>query len=202
MLKPWFLQSKPKIILPDRSPDACAFGRGPLPDELIADLPWVSDFDPFNPADQARLRLIIRVSNVKGQTFLVRSATDGQRMALATFTSFPTSDEVASAVAEKDGRGAYNVWATLPHPQLIRTFYVQGPARRPSAKSRQQDRIDTVTTEIKADLMEMAIEHLKDHPEVFDELALGLLCKELNVPVPNLPSFEEEVVHEAMRDPE
>ena len=130
-----------------------------------------------------------------------RRATDAERKELATFSSFPTSDEVSAAVAERYGGGPFNVWATLPRPQLLRTFHVQGPARRPSANSRQQDRTANLKTEIKADLMEMAIEHLREHPEVFNELALGLLCKEIGVRVPEMPSFEEEVVNEAMGDP-
>ncbi len=51
MIKPRFLRSKPKITLPDRTPDDSEFGRGLLPDDLAADLPWVSEFDPFDPAD-------------------------------------------------------------------------------------------------------------------------------------------------------
>lgn len=50
MLRPRFLQPKVRIILPGRTPDNSEFGRGLLPDDLIADLPWVSDFDPSNPA--------------------------------------------------------------------------------------------------------------------------------------------------------
>ena len=207
MLKPWFLQPKSRIIVSDRPPDDSGFGRDQLPDDLLASLPWVSDFDPFNPADQARLRLIIRVSNVKGQGFVVHSArvssADGTlSKALATFASFPTHDEVSAAVAEPHGGGPYNVWATLPRPQLLRTFFVQGSAPKRSAESRQQNHIADLTAEIKADLMEMAIEHLREHPEVFNELALALLCKELDVPVPEMPDFEEEIVREAMRDPE
>ena len=202
MLKPWFLQPKVRIILPERAPDDSEFGRGLLPDDLVAGLPWVSEFDPFDPAEQSRLRLILRVSNVKGQTFLIRSAVDVEGKPLATFASFPTSDEVSAAVAEPYGRGPYNVWGTKPRPQLLRTYFVQGPVRRHSGESREQDRIADLTTEIKADLMEMAIERLQDHPEVFDSLALGLLCKELDVPVPDMPDFEAEVLSEAMRDPE
>ena len=47
--------------------------------------------------------------------------------------------------------------------------------------------------------MEMAIEYLQDHPEVFNELVLGLLCKEIGVPLPTLPDLEEELVREAAR---
>ena len=201
MLRPRILQPKVRIILPFRPPDNSEFGRGTLPDDLLADLPWVSDFDPSNPADQAKLRLILRVSSVKGQTFFVCSATDAQRKALATFSSFPTSDEVSAAVAEKHGRGAYNVWAPLPRPQLLRTFHVQGSAKRPSAKSRQQDRITDLKTEIRADLMEAGLQYLRDHPEMFAELSLGLLCKEIGMPVPLMPTFEQELLNEAMRDP-
>ena len=207
MLTPSFFRRKPKVILPGRPPDESGFGRRLLPDDLVADLPWVSEFDPSTPADQARLRVILRASRVRGQGFVVHSArvssADGTlSKALATFASFPTHDEVASAVAEPYGGGPFNVWATLPRPQLLKTYHVPGSARRQAKQSRQRDRIADLTTEIKADLMEMAIEHLRDHPEVFNELALGLLCHELNVPVPEMPSFEEEIVNEAMRDPE
>lgn len=202
MLRPRFLQPKVRIILPDRTPDDSEFGRGMLPDDLLAALPWVSDFDSSSPADQAKLRLIIRVSNVKGQTFFVCLATDAQRKALATFSGFPASDEVSAAVAEKHGRDAYNVWSSKPRPQLIRTFHVQGPARRPSANSWQQDRIADLKTEIRADLMEAGLQYLRDHPEMFAELSLGLLCKEIGMPVPLMPTFEQELLNEAMRDPE
>ena len=75
----------------------------------------------------------------------------------------------------------------LPHwTSALRTFLVHGSARRPSTKSRQQNRIADLTTKIKGDLMEMAIEHLQDHPEVFNELALAMLCGEKDVPVPGL----------------
>ena len=200
MFRPWFLARKVRIILPDQASDDSEFGRGPLPDDVLADLPWVSEFDPSNPTDQARLRQILRVSSLKGQSFLVCRATDARRDALATFSSFPTRDEVSAAVAEPYG-GPFNVWATLPRPQLLRTYWVPGSAPRRSAKSRHQDRIAELTTEIKADLMETAIERLKDHPEVFDDLALGLLCKELDVSVPEMPDFEEQIVRETMRDP-
>ena len=202
MLKPWFLQPKPKIILPDQAPDDSGFGRGLLPDDVLSDLPWVSEFDLFDPVDQRRLRQVLRASTVKGQTFIVRSATDAQGEALATFSDFPTGDAVGAAVAEPYGRGPYGVWSTRPRPQLIRTYFVHGSARRPSARSRQQrDRIADIATELKADLMEMAIEHLREHPEVLNELALGLLCKEIGVQIPKMPSFEEEIVREARRDP-
>ena len=93
MLRLRFLQPKVRIILPVRPPDNSEFGRGLLPDDFLAELPWISDFDLSNPADQAKLRIILRVSNVKGQVFSVCSTTDAQRKALATFSSFPTSDE-------------------------------------------------------------------------------------------------------------
>ena len=202
MFRPWFLAREPRITLPEGAIDDSEAGRGPLPDDLLADLPWVSDFDPSNPADQARLRLILRASNVKGQTFLVRSATDFDGEAVATFSSFPTSDEVSAAVAEKHSGGPHNVWSTKPSPHLLRTYFLQGSAPRRSAKSRQQERIAELTVEIKAALMESAMDHLKDHPEVFNELALRLLCKEIGVPVPEMPSFEEQIVNEAMREPE
>ncbi len=110
MLKPWFLRPKPKITLPERAPDDSEFGRGPLPDDLLADLPWVAEFDPFNPAETVKIQLIPRVSRVKQQTFFVSSATDvQQRKALATFSSFPTSHEVTAAVVESHGGGPFNV---------------------------------------------------------------------------------------------
>ena len=201
MLRPWFLRPKPKIILPARPQGDSEFGRGVLPDDFVADLPWLSEFDPSNPVDQARLGVILRVSSVKGQSFVVCLATDAQRKALVTFASFPTSDEVSEAVAERYGGGVFNVWSSKPRPQLIRTFHVQGSPKGPSAKSRQQDRIAELIVEIKAALMESAMDHLQDHPEVFNELALGVLCKELGIPIPNMPDFEEEMVREAQRDP-
>ena len=124
MLLPRFLQRKPKNILPARLPGDSEFGRSPLPDDLLADLPWVAEFDPFDPADQVKLRLIFRVSSVKRQTFFVCSATNAQRKALANFASFPTHDEVSAAVVEPFGGGPFNVWATLPRPQLLKTYFV------------------------------------------------------------------------------
>ena len=202
MLRPCFLQPKIRIILPTRPPNDAEFGRGLLLDDVLADLPWVSEFDPSNPADQAKLRLILRVSRVKGQTFFVRSATDVEGKALATFSGFPTSDDVTAAVGEPHGRGPYNVWSTMPRPQLLRTYWVPGSAPRRSANSRQQDRIADLKTEIKAALLEAGYQYLRDNPEMFAELSLGLLCKEVGLPVPEMPDFEEEIVREAMRDPE
>lgn len=202
MLKPWFLRSKPKITLPVQASDDSGFGRGPLPDDVLADLPWAAEFDSSNPAGRAKLRLILRVSRVKQQTFFVSSATDvQQRKALATFSSFPTSYEVSAAVAEPYGGGAFNIWAALPHPQLLKTYHVQGPIRRPSPGSRQQDRIAEIANEIRVGLLEAGYQYLRDHPEMFAELSLGLLCQEVGVRVPEMPSFEQELLNEAMRDP-
>ena len=203
MLLPWFLRPKPKITLLAKAPDDSEFGRGTLPDDLFADLPWLAEFDSSNPAEQAKLRLILRVSNVRGQTFAICRATDAQRKALATFSGFPTRDEVTAAVVEPFGGGPFNVWATLPRPQLLKKYHVPGPTKRRSAKSQQHDRIAELTTETKADLLEAGYHYLRrEHPEVFNALALSVLCKELDVPVPEMPSFEEEIVREAMREPE
>ena len=202
MLRLRFLQPKVRIILPVRPPDNSEFGRGLLPDDFLAELPWISDFDLSNPADQAKLRIILRVSNVKGQVFSVCSTTDAQRKALATFSSFPTSDEVSAAVAEKHGRGVYNVWATLPRAQLLKTYHVPGSAKRPSATSRQRESIAELKMEITALLLKEGYEQLQQHPELFAEFAIGFLAKELDVPAPILPDFDEQIIRETMRDPE
>lgn len=201
MLKPWFLRSKPKIILPEPAPDDSAFGRGPLPDDLLADVPWVAEFDLFDPAQTVKVRLILRGSTVKGQTFFVCRATDALRKALATFSNFPTSDEVSAAVVEPFGGGPLNLWATLPHPQLLKTYHVPGPAKRRSEKARQQESIAELKMEITALLLKEGYDQLQQHPELFAEFAIGFLAKELDVEAPTLPSFEEQIIRETMRDP-
>ena len=139
MLRPWFLQPKVKIIPPERTPDGSESGRGTLPDDLVADLPWVSEFDLFDPAQMVRVHLILRVSRVKGQTFSVISATDvQQRKALATFTSFPTSDEVSAAVSEpfaaaRMASGVPNPARSSSGPSMCRDR-LRGPQRNPGSK--------------------------------------------------------------------
>ena len=96
------------------NPDDSELGRGTLPDDLLADLPCVSKFDPFDPAQTVRLRLILMVSRVKGQTFSVCLATDAWRDALATFATFPTHDEVSAAVAEH--MAAARTTSGVPNP--------------------------------------------------------------------------------------
>ena len=50
--------------------------------------------------------------------------------------------------------------------------------------------------------MEAGYQYLREHhPEVLNALALSVLCKEIGVPVPEMPSFEEEIIREAMRAP-
>ena len=72
----------------------------------------------------------------------------------------------------------------------------------PPQSDLQSDRMAERKEELKLDLMELGYLHLQEHPEVFNELALGVLCNEIGVQVPEMPSFDEEIVHEAMRDPD
>ena len=202
MLRPWFLQPKVNIALDRRTTDNFDVDHGPLPNDLQSDLPWVVDFDVSNPADRVRMTQILRVSRVKNQTFLVRRVTESGGKPLARFNVFPTADDLTAAVAERYGGGQYNVFSTKP-PQLLRTFLVYGPTKR-SAKEHphQPDRMAELKEDLRFDLMELAYQHLQDHPEVFDQLAIGLLCKELGIPVPEMPSFDEQILNEALRDPE
>ena len=180
MLKPWFLQPKVNIALDRRTTDKVDVDRGPLPSDVLADLPWVADFDSSNPAERVRLRTVLRASRVKNQTFLVRRVTESGNKPLASFNHFPTIDEVSAAVAERHGGGQYNVFSTKP-PRLLRTFLVYGPIKRSAGHSQRPDRRTELVEDLKADLLETAYLHLQAHPEVFDQLAIGFLCKELNV---------------------
>ena len=202
MLKPRFLQPKVKIALDRRTTAKLHVDRAPLPNNLPSDLPWMADLDPSIPAERAWMERILRASRVKGQTFVVRRITESQGKPLTTFAHFPTIDETSAAIVERHGGGQYNVWRTKPSPQLLRTYFIYGPIKRsPAQHPQQQDRMAELVEDLKADLMELAYQHLQEHPEVFNQLALGVLCKELDIPVPEMPSFEEQILNEALRDP-
>jgi len=202
MLMPRFIKPKVKIALDRRTTASLDVDRGPLPTDLLSDLPWVADLDPSNPAERVRLKQILRASRVKGQTFLVRRLTESGGKPLASFNNFPTSDEISAAVVGRHGGGQFNVFSTKP-PQLLRTFLVDGPTKRSAKEHPQQpDRMTELVEDIRFDSVELAYQHLQDHPEVFHQFALGVLCSELDIPVPEMPNFDEQILNEALRDPE